>query len=146
MKRNQELEPEGIVDAIKDLLGSKAIDKDDFQEVVESAFISVLKKKYTQEEVFYVTFNMEKGDIEIYREWKVVDDEELEDEEVEMPLSRALELDPEIEVGGEYVEIIDYRKFGRRAITNLKQALMHKIREIEKNAVYEEYKDRIGEI
>lgn len=146
MKRNLELEPEGIVEAIKDLLGSKAIDKDDFQEVVESAFISVLKKKYTQEEVFSVTFNMEKGDIEIYRDWQVVDDEELEDEELEMPLSRALELDPEAEAGGLFVEIIDYRKFGRRAITNLKQALMHKIREIEKNAVYEEYKDRIGEI
>ncbi len=146
MKRKQELEPQGIVDAIKDLLGTKNLDREDFQEVVESAFISVLKKKYTLEEVFMVTFNMDKGDIEIYREWEVIGDEELENEETQLPLSKARELDPDLEEGDEYIEIIDYRQFGRRAITNLKQALMHKIREIEKNAVYEEYKDRVGEI
>ncbi len=146
MKGAQKNEAYTIVDAVIDLLESKSIDRQDFQEVVESAFISVLKKKYDAEDSFYVTFNLDKGDIEIYREWQIVADGEVESEHLEMELTRAQELDPELEVGDEYVEIIDYRTFGRRTITNLKQALMHKIREIEKNAVYEEYKDRVGEI
>jgi transcription termination/antitermination protein NusA len=146
MKAAQKNQGAGIVDAVIDLLESKNIDRRDFQEVVESAFISVLKKRFDSEECFYVTFNMDKGDIEIYREWQVVADGEVENEHIEMELSIAVTHDDEVEVGDEFVEIIDFRKFGRRTIINLKQALMHKIREIEKNAVYEEYKDRIGEI
>ncbi len=146
MKVAQKSEATSIVDAVVELLESKNIDRRDFQEVVESAFISVLKKRFDSEECFYVTFNMDKGDIEIYREWQVVADGEVENEHLEMELSSAQKHDSEVEVGDEFVEIIDYRKFGRRTITNLKQALMHKIREIEKNAIYEEYKDRVGEI
>lgn len=136
----------GIVDAVVQLLESKNIDRQDFQEVVESAFISVLKKRFDSEECFYVTFNLDKGDIEIYREWEVVADGEVENEHLQLEFTEARKKDPEVDVGEDFVEIIDYRKFGRRTITNLKQALMHKIREIEKNAVYEEYKDRVGEI
>ncbi len=146
MKDARKVEGVSIVDAVIQLLESKNIDRQDFQEVVESAFISVLKKRFDSEESFYVTFNLDKGDIEIYREWEVVEDGEVENDHLEIELTNARKLDPEVEVGEEVVEIIDYRKFGRRTILNLKQALMHKIREIEKNSVYEEYKDRIGEV
>ena len=146
MKEARKTETGGIVDAVIQLLESKNIDRQDFQEVVQEAFISVLKKRFDSEENFSVTFNMDKGDIEIYREWTVVADGEVENEHLEMELTRAQTHDPDIEAGDDFVEIIDYRTFGRRAILNLKQALMHKIREIEKNAVYEEYKDRVGEI
>jgi len=146
MKDAKKTEAVSIVDAVIQLLESKNIDRQDFQEVIQEAFISVLKKRFDSEENFSVTFNMDKGDIEIYREWQVVEDGAVENEHLEMELNEALKHDPEIEAGDDFVEIIDYRKFGRRAILNLKQALMHKIREIEKNAVYEEYKDRVGEI
>lgn len=146
MKEARKTETGGIVDAVIQLLESKNIDRQDFQEVVQEAFISVLKKRFDSEENFSVTFNMDKGDIEIYREWQVVEDGEVENEHLEMELTQARTHDPEIEPGDDFVEIIDYRTFGRRAILNLKQALMHKIREIEKSAVYEEYKDRVGEI
>jgi transcription termination/antitermination protein NusA len=146
MKEAQKTEASGIVDAVIQLLESKNIDRQDFQEVVESAFQTVLKKRFDSEERFSVTFNLDKGDIEIYREWEVVAEGEIENEHLQIELEQARKEDPEVEVGDEFVEIIDYRKFGRRAITNLKQALMQKIREIEKNAVYEEYKDRVGEI
>ena len=146
MKDARKNEAVSIVDAVMQLLDSKNIDRQDFQEVVQEAFISVLKKRFDSEENFSVTFNMDKGDIEIYREWQVVADGAVENEHLEMELSTAQKQDPELDVGEDFVEIIDYRKFGRRAILNLKQALMHKIREIEKNAVYDEYKDRVGEI
>jgi transcription termination/antitermination protein NusA len=147
MKRAQHAEETtSIVDAVTALLESKGIAREDFQEVVEDAFKSVLRRKYDLEAEFYVTFNLDEGDIEIYREWEVVGDDDVENEHRQLPLEKALEMDPDLEVGDEHVDILDYRTFGRRTITNLKQALMHKIREIEKNAVYEEYKDRIGEI
>jgi transcription termination/antitermination protein NusA len=147
MKRAQQpVEETSIVDAVKSLLESKGIAREDFQDVVEDAFKSVLRRKYDLEAEFYVTFNMDEGDIEIYREWEVVEDGEVENEATQMELTKALESDPDLEAGDEWSDVLDYRTFGRRTIINLKQALMHKIREIEKNAVYEEYKDRIGEI
>lgn len=135
-----------IVDAISQLLREKKIEKHAFQEIIESVFLSLLKKKYGTSDNFDVIFNLEKGDIEIYCEKEIVEDDELEDPILQIPLSQAQKLDPDVEVGEDFVEIIDYRTFGRRLVTSAKQNLAQKIKEVEKDNVFNEYSDRVGEI
>jgi N utilization substance protein A len=135
-----------IVEAIQQLIRDRNIEREMFQEIIESVFMAVIKKKYGTTENFDVIFNLDKGDIEIYCEKIVVPDSELEDEVAQIELSRAQEFDPDMEVGEIFVEIIDYSSFGRRLITSAKQNLSQKIKEIEKENIFNEYSDRIGEI
>jgi N utilization substance protein A len=135
-----------IVDAISQLLREKRIEKHTFQEIIESVFLSILKKKYGSADNFDVIFNIEKGDIEIYCEKEIVEDSAVEDPVLQISLSDAQKVDADFEVGEDFVEIIDYKTFGRRLITSAKQNLSQKIKEVEKDNIYREFSDRIGEI
>ncbi len=135
-----------IVEAIQQLIRDRNIEREAFQEIIESVFLAIIKKKYGSTENFDVIFNLEKGDIEIYCEKTIVPDEELEDPVVEIELSKAQEFDPDMEVGEVFVDIIDFRHFGRRLVTSAKQNLSQKIKEIEKENIFNEYTDRVGEI
>ena len=135
-----------IVDAISQLLREKRIEKHTFQEIIESVFLSILKKKYGSSDNFDVIFNLEKGDIEIYCEKEIVEDGAVEDPVIQIAISDAQKVDSDFEVGEDFVEIIDYRTFGRRLITAAKQNLSQKIKEVEKDNIYREFSDRIGEI
>ncbi len=137
---------ESIVEAIKDMLDKKGMDRNALVEIVESAFITVLKKQYEQEDAFSVTFNTERGDIEIFRMREVVADDEVENPELQIGVTAAQEVENDLEIGDDFVEMIDYRKFGRRTILNLKNALLQKTREVEKATLFEEYHAKIGEI
>jgi N utilization substance protein A len=89
---------------------------------------------------------MYKGDIEIYCEKKIVEDGTLQDAVTQIEISRARDEDPDFEVSDDYVEIIDYRKFGRRTVLAIKQNLIQKIKEVEKDNLYNEFAKRVGEI
>ena len=135
-----------IVEAIQQLIRDRNIEREAFQEIIESVFLAIIKKKYGSTENFDVIFNLDKGDIEIYCEKTIVQDGELEDPVLEIELSKAREFDPDMDVGEVFVDIIDFRHFGRRLITSAKQNLSQKIKEIEKENIFTEYSDRIGEI
>ncbi len=137
---------ESIVGAIKDMLDMKGMDRNTLVDIVESAFVTVLKKQYEQEDAFSVTFNTERGDIEIFRMREVVPDDEVENLELQIGITAAQEVEDDLELGDDFVEMIDYTKFGRRTILNLKNAILQKTREVEKATLFEEYHSKIGEI
>lgn len=136
-----------VVDAVSQLLRDKGIDKDTFEEIIQSVFLSMIKRKYDTSDNFEVTFNVDKGDIEIQCYKEVVPDDEVTDPVTEIALSEAQKEDPEVEVGEDMVALIDYEKeFGRRIIIAAKQHLMQRIREIEKENLYNDFSQRVGEI
>ncbi|TKJ41699.1 transcription termination factor NusA [candidate division LCP-89 bacterium B3_LCP] len=135
-----------IVDAISYLIREKQIEKHAFQEIIESVFLSILKKKFGSSDNFDVIFNLEKGDIEIYCEKEIVPDDGIEDPVTQVALSDAQKVDGDFEVGEDFVEIIDYRTFGRRLITAAKQNLAQKIKEVEKDNIFREFTERKGEV
>lgn len=135
-----------IVDAISQLIRERRIEKHTFQEIIESVFLSILKKKYGQSDNFDVIFNVDRGDIEIYCEKEIVEDGQVEDPVQQIALTEARKVDPDVEVGEDFVAIEDYRIFGRRLITAAKQNLAQKIKEVEKDNIFREFSDRVGEI
>jgi len=137
---------QAVVDAISAIIREKNLDRESFAEIIEQVFLKAVEKRYGTSENFSVIFNIEKGDIEIYAEKTIVEDGMVEDDASEIELSRALKVDEDAEVGDEFVEVIDYNSFGRRLILSAKQNLIQKIKEIEKQNLYEEFSRRKGEI
>jgi len=136
-----------VVDAVTHLLKEKGIDREIFQEIIESVFQSMIKKRYGQTDNFEIIFNPDKGDIEIQCEKTIVADDELEDEATQITLSEAQEIDPECSEGEDMMIVVDYEKeFGRRIVVAAKQYLTQRIREIEKENLFNEFSQRIGEI
>jgi N utilization substance protein A len=114
--------------------------------VLEESFRSVIAKLFGSDENFDVIVNPDKGDFEIYRNREVVADGEVTQPNKEISLSEAQAIAPDYEVGEEVSEVIDFAKFGRRAILTLRQTLASKILELEHDSLYNKYKDRVGEI
>lgn len=137
---------QAIVEAIQLLLKEKEIEKETFEEIIQGVFLSAIKRIYGSSENFDVIFNMDRGDIEIFCKKNIVEHGSLEDPVTEIELSEAQVEDPDYIVGEEYVEIIDYRNFGRRTILAIKQNLMQRLKEIEKENLFNEFFERIGEI
>jgi N utilization substance protein A len=135
-----------IVEAISQIIREKKIEREVFQEIIQGVFLAMIKKKYGASDNFDVIFNLDKGDIEIFCEKLVVSDDEFEDEVTQIPLSRAKELDEDMELGETYAEQVDYNAFGRRLVTSARQNLTQRIKEIEKENLYQEFSGRIGEV
>jgi len=136
-----------IADAVAQLLRDKGIDREVFQEIIESVFLSMIKRKYGQSENFSVIFNLDKGDIEIQCLKKVVEDGAVTDPVTEIGLTDALVFDPFAQAGEETVIMIDHNaEFGRRIITSARQHLVQRVREIERENLFREFNQRIGEI
>ena len=105
-----------------------------------------MQKQFESDENFDVIINPEKGDLEIWRNRTVVEDEMLEDENTEITLSEVKAIDASYDVGDEYVDQIDMTKFGRRAVLSLRQNLASRILDLEKAALFEKYSEKVGEI
>lgn len=134
-----------IVDSFSQMVKDKKIDRDLLESIIKEVFGMMIKKKYGQNANFDVIVNMDKGDIEMYLTKAVV--ETVTDPETEITVEEANERSgEELEVGDDYSEVLDYVSFGRRHIVNLKQNLNQKIREVEKEIIYNDYKDLVGEI
>ena len=124
----------------------KNIDKSTMIGVLEDVFRHALQKQFESDENFDVIINPEKGDLEIWRNRVVVEDEMLENENTEISLSDVKAIDASYELGDEYVDQIDMTKFGRRAVLSLRQNLASRILDLEKAALFEKYSERVGEI
>ena len=124
----------------------KSIDNSTLIGVLEDVFRHALQKQFESDENFDVIINPEKGDLEIWRNRTVVEDEMLEDDNTEIALSEVKAIDASYDVGDEYVEQIDMTKFGRRAVLSLRQNLASRILDLEKAALFEKYSEKVGEI
>ena len=124
----------------------KSIDNSTLIGVLEDVFRHALQKQFESDENFDVIINPEKGDLEIWRNRTVVEDDMLEDENTEIALSEVKAIDSSYDVGDEYVDQIDMTKFGRRAVLSLRQNLASRILDLEKAALFEKYSEKVGEI
>jgi N utilization substance protein A len=135
-----------IVESFAQMVREKGVDKDVLAGIIEEIFGLLVRKKYGEEAKYDVVVNMDKGDIEIFLEREIVD--EVTDPNLQVNIEEVNKKgnDEELEVGDDYVETLSLASFGRRLITLAKQSLNQKIREIEKDIVYNEYKELLGEI
>ena len=124
----------------------KNIDNATLIGVLEDVFRHALQKQFESDENFDVIINPEKGDLEIWRNRTVVEDDMLENENTEIALSEVKAIDASYELGDEYVDQIDMTKFGRRAVLSLRQNLASRILDLEKAALFEKYSEKVGEI
>lgn len=135
-----------LVDMFQEFKESKNIDRTTLISVLEESFRSVIAKMYGSDENYDVIVNPDKGDFEIYRNREVVEDDEFEDENMQIKLSDAQKIDEDYEAGEEVTEEVHFTDFGRRAILTLRQTLAAKILELEKDSLYNKYKDKVGTI
>ena len=139
-------EAASLIETFNDFKETKNIDRTTLVGVLEESFRSVIAKIFGSDENFDVIVNPDKGDCEIYRNRTVVNDDEVDDENRQIALSDARAIDETYEVGEDVSESIQFADFGRRAILTLRQTLASKILELEHDALYNKYKDRVGEI
>lgn len=135
-----------LIDSFKDFKDEKKIDRPYMESVLQEVVKSMLRRKYGTDENCDIILNVDKGDIEIWRTRKVMEDGFSEDDALEIELAEAKTIDDSLEVGDDFIDEITLEDFGRRAILAARQTLISKILELEKDAVYTEYKDRVGEI
>ncbi len=135
-----------MFETFKEFTDNKHIDRTTLVSVLEESFRNVIAKLFGSDENFDVIVNPDKGDFEIYRNRMVVPNGEVQDENKEIALEEAQKIEPDYEVGEELTESVDFAKFGRRAILNLRQTLASKLLELEHDALYNKYKDRVGQI
>lgn len=135
-----------LIDTFAEFKQNKNIDITTMVGVLEESFRSVIAKIFGSDENFDVIVNPDKGDCEIYRNRVVVNDDEVEDPNKQISLSEAQKIDATYEVGEDVSEEIHFADFGRRAILTLRQTLASKILELEHDALYNKYKDRVGEL
>ena len=140
-------ETTSLIEALLEYQELKSIDRNTLIAVMEDSLRNVLSKMFGSDDTFDVIINVEKkGDFEIWRTRHVVADEDFADEVREVPLSEAQRFDPEISVGEDFVDAVDFNSFGRRAVINLRQALASKILELQKEHFYHSFVGRVGEL
>jgi len=140
------MENVNLIDTFSEFKELKNIDRPTMMSVLEDVFRGMLAKRYGSADNFDIIVNIDKGDFEIWRNREVVADEEFTDPNMQIPLSEAHKIDEDYEVGEEVSDEVKFLDFGRRAILALRQNLVARILDLEKNNIYLKYKDRIGDI
>ncbi|MEJ6492955.1 MAG: transcription termination factor NusA [Flavobacteriales bacterium] len=135
-----------LVDSFSEFKELKNIDKQTMQSVLEDVFRAMLKKKFNTDEHIDIVVNIDKGDVQIFLNKEIVDDGEVEDPNTEIAYSDAIKVEPDFEIGEEVTEEFKFGDFGRRNVLSLRQNLISRIMELEKDNLYKLYKERIGEI
>ena len=135
-----------MIETFQEFKENKNLDRTTLVSVLEESFRNVIAKIYGSDENFDVIVNPDKGDFEIHRNRVVVADDEVVDENKEIALSEAQKIEPDYEVGEEVSVEVNFQKFGRRAILNLRQTLASKILELEHDSLYQKYKDKVGQV
>lgn len=146
MATRKETKGVSMIETFQEFKETKNIDRTTLVSVLEESFRNVIAKMFGSDENFDVIVNPDKGDFEIYRNRIVVADGEVEDENKQISLTEAQKIEPDYEIGEEVSEEVDFQKFGRRAILNLRQTLASKILELEHDSLYQKYKDKVGMI
>ena len=135
-----------LIDSFQEFKDFKNIDRPTVISVLEEVFRSMLRKRFGTDENCDVIVNPDNGDLEIWRTRTVMEDGFSEDDDLEVELSDVKKIDPDLEVGDDFIEQITLESFGRRAILAARQTLVSKILELEKDEIFKKYKDRVGEI
>ncbi len=135
-----------IISSFAEIAKEKGIDRDLLLSILEDVFRTMIRKKYETDDSFEVILNADRGEIQILHVQEVVPKEELSDPVAEIALEDAQKVDPDIELYDELAQEVQILDFGRRAVMMARQQLAQRIREIEKDNIYEDYTDRVGEI
>ena len=146
MAIKKEAKGPSMIETFQEFKETKNIDRTTLVSVLEESFRNVIAKMFGSDENFDVIVNPDKGDFEIHRNRVVVADGEVQDENKEIALSEAQKIEPDYEIGEEVSEEVNFQKFGRRAILNLRQTLASKILELEHDSLYQKYKDKVNTV
>jgi N utilization substance protein A len=136
-----------LVDSFADFARGKNIDRPTMIRILEDVFRTMIRKKYETDDNFDIIINADNGDLEIWRFREIVDDnsEDIWDHD-KISLSEARQIEPDFEIGEEVAEEIKLLDFGRRAVMTARQTLIQKIKDLEKDILFQKYKDLVGEI
>lgn len=145
------METLNLIESFSEFKEIKNIDRATLMSIIEDVFRSMLIKKYGSDKNFDIIVNPDKGDVEIYKNREIVDDEFAEDsfdydENKHISLTDAKKIEPDFEIGEEVSEKVNFEDFGRRAVLAVRQNLVQKILELEKSEVYNKYKEKVGDI
>ena len=146
MATTKKTESVNLIESFAEFKETKNIDRATLLSVLEECFRSVIIKTYGSDENYDIIVNPDKGDFEIYRNRTVVPDGEVKDSNLEISLSEARQVEDDYEVGEEVSQLVKFSDFGRRAILTLRQTLASRILELEHDSLYNQYKDRVGEV
>jgi N utilization substance protein A len=135
-----------LIESFSEFKEVKNIDRATMMSILEDVIRGMLRKRYGTADNFDVIINIDKGDLEIYRNRVIVEDGMVEDPVTEIAYSEAIKIEPDFEVGEDLTETVKLGDFGRRSVLALRQNLVARISELEKDGVYRKYKDRVGEI
>ncbi len=135
-----------LIESFSEFKELKNIDRENMMSILEDVFRGMIIKEFGNDENFDFIINVEKGDLEIWRNRKILLDDDIEDDNLEIALVEARKVEPDFEVGEEFSEEIQIEDFGRRNVLSMRQTLMGKIMDLEKDHIYGKYKERVGEI
>jgi N utilization substance protein A len=145
------MENENLIESFAEFKEQKNIDRTNMMNILEEVVRNAIVKKYGTADNYDIIINVDKGDLEVYHNREIVDDEWAEDsfdfdENKHISLSEARKIDEDFEIGEEVTEPFDLNSLGRRAVMAIRQNLAGKVNDLEKDAIYKKYKDRVGEI
>ena len=135
-----------LIDSFAEFKEFKNIDRETMMRILEDVFRGTLKRAYGTDENFDIIINIDKGDLEMWRNREIVKDDMVEDPNLEIAYSEAIKIEPDFEIGEEVSEEIKLADFGRRTVMALRQNLIARVIELEKDGIYNKYKDRVGTI
>jgi transcription termination/antitermination protein NusA len=140
-----------LIESFSEFKEFKSIDRPTMMSILEDVFRSMIIKRYGTDENFDIIINIDKGDLEVWRNRLIVDDEFADDsfdydENKHISLTDARKVDADFEIGEEITEPVNMNDFGRRAVLALRQNLVSRVLELEKDGIYRKYKERVGEI
>jgi N utilization substance protein A len=135
-----------LIESFSEFKEFKNIDRETMMNVLEDVFRSVMVKQFGTDENVDVIINIDKGDLEIWRNREIVADDDIEDNNLQISYSDAVKIEPDFEIGEEVSEQVFLKDFGRRQVLSLRQTLTSRILDLEKKEIFDRYEDRIGEI
>lgn len=141
----------GLIESFSEFKEFKNIDRASMMSILEEVFRNMIRKRYGSADNFDIIINIDKGDLEVFRNRVIVDDEFAEDsfdydENKHISLTEARKIDPDFEIGEEVSDQVYLEDFGRRSVLAARQNLVSRIMELEKDGIFRKYKDRVGEI
>ena len=135
-----------LIESFSEFKDFKNIDRPTMMSILEDVFRGMLRKKYGNADNMDIVINIDKGDLEIWRNRTIVEDGMVEDDNLQISLSDAVKIQPDFEVGEDLTEEVILDDFGRRSVLAARQNLVSRVMELEKDGIYKKYKDRVGEI
>jgi transcription termination/antitermination protein NusA len=145
------MESVNLIESFSEFKDIKNIDRATLMSIIEDVFRSMLIKRYGTDKNYDIIVNPDKGDVEIYKNRTIVDDEFAEDsfdfdENKHISFSEAQKIEPDFEIGEDVSEKVKLEDFGRRAVLSVRQNLVQKILELEKSEIYNKYKEKVGDV